>query len=92
MQKFAHNNAVPFIQFALNWLKSLPLADSQNDPTVLQNYRTGAAKIAQTGKVAFMLPTTQQIIATYFTTPFKLPESSDAALNALTQEASKYVR
>uniref|UniRef100_A0A914Z3H5 Uncharacterized protein n=1 Tax=Panagrolaimus superbus TaxID=310955 RepID=A0A914Z3H5_9BILA len=92
MQKFAHNNAVPFIQFALNWLKSLPIADSQNDPTVLQNYRTGAAKIAQTGKVALMLPTTQQIIATYFTTPFKLPESSDAALNALTQEASKYVR
>uniref|UniRef100_A0AC34FLC1 Uncharacterized protein n=1 Tax=Panagrolaimus sp. ES5 TaxID=591445 RepID=A0AC34FLC1_9BILA len=92
LQKFAHNNAVPFIQFALNWLKAQPIADSQNDPTVLQNYRTGAAKIVQTGKVALMLPTTQQTISQYFTTPYKLPENADAALAALKGEASKYVR
>jgi hypothetical protein len=92
MQTYLYNNAVPFIQFALNWIKSLPIADSRNDPTVLQNYRTGAAKIVQTGKVALMLPTTQEMIQTYLKKPYKLPESADSALDAFKAEASKFVR
>uniref|UniRef100_A0A914QUZ5 Uncharacterized protein n=1 Tax=Panagrolaimus davidi TaxID=227884 RepID=A0A914QUZ5_9BILA len=72
MWTFAHKNAVPFIQFALNWLKAQPIADSQNDATVLQNYRTGAAKLVQTGKVALMLPTTQEMIQSYFKKPYQL--------------------